>query len=184
MRMSAEFQIQEAVPAEAAELAALVNSAYRGDSSRLGWTTEADFLGGKRTDADDILSLIANPANRILVLREGASVAILACVLLEFFESEGKKGAYLGMLTVAPKLQDRGIGKHMMNECESRAQAWGAKSMVLGVIQLRESLMAWYERRGYKKTGLTKPFPYGNLRFGEPMRADLHFVFFEKSLIP
>jgi hypothetical protein len=50
------------------------------------------------------------------------------------------------------------------------------------VIQVRDTLIAWYERRGYSLTGETKPFPYGDDRFGRPLRNDLHFVVLEKTL--
>ncbi len=50
------------------------------------------------------------------------------------------------------------------------------------VVNVREVLIAWYLRRGYHKTGETNPFPYGDDRFGKPLRDDLNFVVLEKNL--
>ncbi len=177
-----QYIISEATAEEAEELSILVNSAYRGDSSREGWTTEADLLDGQRTDRSLLRHEIETPGRKILCLREAPGAAILGCVFLEFFAKDQRKGCYLGMLTVKPNLQTKGIGKHLMAAAEEASRQLGAEFVSLGVIQVRESLMAWYERRGYKKTGLTKPFPYGDLQFGSPRRDDLYFVFFEKRL--
>ena len=89
---------------------------------------------------------------------------------------------YLGMLTVAPAVQARGVGRVMLEAAEHRARQMGAQVIVMTVIFLRDSLISWYERRGYRKTGETKPFPYGDERFGLPHRPDLHFVVLEKAL--
>src|ERR1700722_19855749 len=127
-------QLIPAREADADEIARLVNSAYRGDSSRLGWTTEADFLDGQRTDPDSLRAEIRNPSQRILCWRESTTGPILGCVFLERFERSNRVGCYLGMLTVSPKLQNNGLGKHLMHGAESFARAWGADHMVLGVI--------------------------------------------------
>jgi ribosomal protein S18 acetylase RimI-like enzyme len=176
-----DFVVTRATNEDADELSALVNSAYRGESSKAGWTTEADLLGGQRTSAELLRGDLANAESRILCLREAPAGPILACVFLQR-QSDDSKACYLGLLTVKPNLQTRGMGKYLMQEAERYAQNWGAERMVLSVIQLRESLMAWYERRGYKKTGHSRPFPYGDLQFGHPKRDDLYFVIFEKSL--
>lgn len=180
----AAFFVRDATVADIDELSALVNSAYRGESSHLGWTTEADLLEGQRTDGEDLRRHIQDPEHVIMCVSEVENGPILACVLLELKARPEGKNSYLGMLTVKPSLQTKGIGKFLMGAAEDRARRFGARSMLLGVIQVRETLIAWYERRGYKKTGLTKPFPYGNLQFGKPKRDDLYFVFFEKSLNP
>lgn len=200
------YQIVPARPEDADELAVLVNSAYRGDSSRKGWTTEADLLDGQRTNANGLREEIERGDREgtrvILCLREVAGESdttslILACVSLERCASAGAgagaaSGAepgnlgvtcYLGMLTVMPPLQAGGIGRILLEGAENFArERWGARRMILGVIQLREELIAWYERRGYVRTGETKPFPYGNEAFGLPRRTDLHFAMFEKPL--
>lgn len=165
--------------ADANELSILVNSAYRGESSRAGWTTEADFLDGQRTDPDRILNDIRSPGRVILTLRETEKSPILGCVYLENLGSD----CYLGMLTVRPGLQTQGYGQMLMNAAEAQARSWRCKNMVLGVIQLRDSLIQWYERRGYQKTGETRPFPYHDPLCGLPKRNDLHFVMFRKPLL-
>jgi ribosomal protein S18 acetylase RimI-like enzyme len=161
-------------------VAALVNSAYRGDSSRAGWTTEADLLGGQRTDAQVLRAdLAARPAAVILTLREGRGGALAASVWLE---PQGPDVWYLGMLTVRPDLQARQVGRALLAEAERYAAAHGARRMRMGVITVRDTLLAWYERRGYARTGETLPFPYGDERFGIPLRDDLRFEVLEKSL--
>ncbi len=174
--------VRPATAQDAGELARLVNSAYRGESSRRGWTTEADFLAGQRTDPTMLADDISRSTTTILCLREVVVGPILACVSLELFSDERGSGCYLGMLTVNPTLQARGLGKVLMEKAEAFARSRGAARMKLGVIQLRQSLMEWYERRGYAKTGETGRFPYGDERWGLPLREDLHFVLFEKNL--
>jgi ribosomal protein S18 acetylase RimI-like enzyme len=176
--------ISEATTDDAEALSVLVNSAYRGESSRQGWTTEADFLGGQRTSAALLHQEISGQDRKILCLRTEPNGPILGCVFLQLETSRQPLRCYLGMLTVKPTLQARGWGKYLMASAESSAREWGAESVILGVIQLRESLIAWYERRGYKKSGETWPFPYGRLQFGAPKRDDLYFVILEKSLKP
>lgn len=176
--------ITEAPLSDLTEIARLVNSAYRGDSSRVGWASEADMIGGQRTDPDTLREeLTAGPERVILSLREVEGGPILACVLLEKVpEHDGRARCYLGMLTVEPTLQDRGLGRILLGHAEAYARDWGADRVVMTVIQLRDRLIAWYERRGYVKTGKTLPFPYGDDRFGIPNRDDLHFVVLEKPI--
>jgi GNAT superfamily N-acetyltransferase len=177
------FHLSPCSAKDVEELSRLVNSAYRGESSRAGWTTEADFLDGQRTDPDSLLKLLDSPGDRtILCWRKMPGGPILGCVLLERFQDKRGVGCYLGMLTVEPTLQAQGIGRRLIKSAEDFARSWGAKRMTLGVIHLRDTLIAWYERQGYTKTGETKPFPYGNEKAGIPRRADLHFMLFEKQL--
>jgi len=170
-------------PAETADLPAvadLVNSAYRGDSSRQGWTTEADYLDGQRTDADWLgRDLAADPQAVLLTMRDSADGPLLGCVWLE---PAGQEVWYLGMLTVRPDLQARQLGRSMLVEAEAEAARRGARRIQLTVVNVRDTLIAWYERRGYALTGETRPFPYGDNRFGDPRRKDLAFVVLEKAL--
>jgi len=155
----------------------LVNSAYRGDSSRAGWTTEADLLGGQRVDAERIAEII-NTQDTVILLheRDGAPVA---CVLLERTGDE----CYLGMLTVKPTMQGSGLGGQMLDAAERWAvDKWSTRSMQMTVIAQRVELISWYERRGYRRTGERKPFPYGDERFGLPRRPDLVFEVLTKVL--
>lgn len=179
------YTTRKATEADVSRIHELVNSAYRGESSKKGWTTEADIVGGQRIDAEKIRELLRHHDKAILCLVESSSqneCETVGTVCLERFEDEVGIGVYLGMLTVQPTSQNAGLGKFLMSESETFARAWGATRMILGVINVRSELMLWYQRRGYEKTGEIKPFPYGDIRFGEPKRPDLNFVMFSKSL--
>ncbi len=140
---------------DAAHVAALVNSAYRGGSSRAGWTTEADLLTGERISTDEMKALIATGGTIILLCFQDAD--LIGSVQLQKFDD----AAYLGMFVVQPKLQGAGIGKQFMQTAEELVQAkWGVKRMWMSVISVRHELIAYYERRGYQRTGHFKPFPY------------------------
>lgn len=167
-------------PATVADVPAivdLVTSAYRGDASRAGWTTEADFLEGTRIDPPVLQQQIL--AERSIVLLAELDGHLVACVHIT---DDGDAG-YLGMFSVRPTLQGGGIGKQVMSEAERTVQqAWGHPRMRMTVIDIREELIAFYERRGYRRTGITRPFPYGDARFGIPLRDDLRFEVLEKVL--
>jgi ribosomal protein S18 acetylase RimI-like enzyme len=161
-------------------IARLVNSAYRGDSSRLGWTTEADLLGGQRTDPETLRAeLDAHAGAVLLTLRDAPEGELLGSVWLDPRDADVW---YLGMLTVRPDLQARQLGRTLLTEAEAFAAARGARRMRMSVINVRETLIAWYERRGYVRTGDSVPFPYGDARFGLPQRDDLRFDVLEKPL--
>ena len=157
----------------------LVQRAYRGESARLGWTHEADLLDGQRTDAEALGSMLADPHQRVLVAEEDAR--LIGCVQV----SDQRDGtAYLGMLSVDPTLQARGLGKLLIGVAEGTAlEVFGARRMEMTVIEQRAELIAYYERRGYARTGETRPFPLDDPRFGLPRRRDLHFVVLAKSLV-
>jgi ribosomal protein S18 acetylase RimI-like enzyme len=158
-------------------IVALVESAYRGDSSRAGWTTEADLLDGQRTDAATVLATI-RADDRLVLLAVDANELLGCCELRRRPEA-----AYFGMFAVVPSLQGGGIGKVVLTEAERRVvEMWDAKRLEMTVLSQREDLIAWYERRGYRRTGGTEPFPYGDARFGLPRRDDLVFVVLEKDL--
>lgn len=167
-----------ATAVDADTIAALVNSAYRGDSSRAGWTTEADLLGGQRTDAGEISRLITDEDSMILLCRRDGE--IIGSVHLQH-EKTGT--TYMGMLVIKPVLQGQGLGRRFMDEAERFASTeWGALRMRMQVITLRRELIAYYERRGYRRTGETRPFPATDPRFGLPKVAGLEFEMLEKSL--
>jgi len=167
--------IEPATKEDAAELDVLVNSAYRGDSSRQGWTTEADLLDGTRTDAAAIAELTKQPGTTLLKYVEDGK--ILGCV--ELREEKGK--LYLGMLTVRPYLQGKGIGKQMLKAAEEEAKKKGITSIFMTVISVRKELIDWYVRHGYLETGEKKPFAFNDPRFGQP-KQQLEFVVLEKKL--
>jgi len=166
-----------ATPADVAAIVPLVESAYRGDVSRKGWTTEADLLDGQRTDPVGVAELITKPGSCMLLAeRDGA---LLACANLE---KRGDAG-YFGMFSVRPDLQGAGIGRATLAEAERIARDdWHCGEMHMTVISVRDELIAWYERRGYKRTGIYSPFPYGDARFGLPKRDDLRFELLMKPL--
>ncbi|WP_392970514.1 GNAT family N-acetyltransferase [Streptomyces sp. LN245] len=169
---------RDAVDSDVDALVALVESAYRGDSSRVGWTTEADILAGRRTDAEGVRAVVEAPDSRLLTVeRDGA---LVACCQLEHRGDH----AYFGMFAVSPALQGGGLGKVIIAEAERTVrEVWGATEMHMTVISVREELIAWYERRGYRRTGRMTPFPYGDERFGVPQRDDLRFELLVKPLV-
>ena len=158
-------------------IVALVETAYRGDASRRGWTTEADFLGGRRTGADDVIACLLRARSRIVLAERDST--LLACAHVADEDGAG----YFGMFSVRPELQGAGIGKQVLAECERIARdEWNLPAMRMTVIDIRDELIAFYERRGYRRTGILKPFPYGDARFGLPTRDDLRFEVLEKDL--
>lgn len=170
--------LRAATVADVPALVALVNSAYRGDSSRAGWTTEADMLGGQRIDAELLAETLATPGTVVLLDESGGTPIV--CVQLE---RTGDADCYLGMLTIQPTLQGGGLGRQLLDAAEHwAATCWGSRSVHMTVIVQRTELIAWYERRGYVRTGEFKPFPYGDERFGLPQRDDLEFEVLCKML--
>lgn len=158
-------------------IVALVESAYRGDASRAGWTTEADFLDGRRTGPDDVSACIQRPRSRVVLAERDGQLAACAHVA----EEDG--AGYFGMFAVNPNAQGGGIGKLLLAECERIARSdWALPTMRMTVIDIRDELIAFYQRRGYQRTGHYKPFPYGDARFGLPKRDDLRFELLEKPL--
>jgi ribosomal protein S18 acetylase RimI-like enzyme len=163
--------------ADVGAIVALVESAYRGDASKQGWTTEADMLDGQRTDPVSVAGLVDKPGS--LVLLAESEDGLLACAHVE---RQGEVG-YFGMFSVNPTLQGGGIGRAMLGEAERVAREdWNCREMQMTVISIRDELIAWYERRGYHRTGQYKPFPYGDERFGLPKRDDLRFELLVKPL--
>ena len=168
---------RRATVADVSAVVALVQSAYRGESSKAGWTTEADFLEGQRTDADDVRSCIDRDGSFVLLAERDGE--FLACAHVSH---EGTAG-YFGLFSVAPNQQGTGVGKATLSEAEKIVRdEWKLTAMRMTVIDIREELIAFYERRGYVRTGIKKPFPYGDERFGVPKRDDLRFEVLEKSL--
>ncbi|WP_329444764.1 GNAT family N-acetyltransferase [Streptomyces canus] len=178
METTAGLTFRDATDADVDTLVALVESAYRGDASRAGWTTEADILEGQRTDPEGVLAVIKSPDSRLLTVERDGQV--VACCQLEHRGTY----AYFGMFAVSPALQGGGLGKVIIAEAERIArETWGVTEMHMTVISVRNDLVAWYERRGYRRTGQMAPFPYGDERFGVPQRDDLQFELLVKPLV-
>ena len=175
--MTPKHTFRIATQADAPVIAELVESAYRGDTSRVGWTTEADFLHGRRTDVTEIEELITSENGRFVLFERDGLIGA-SC----YIERQDRT-CYFGMFSVHPPFQGTGIGRTVIEEAERIARdEWECDSVEMTVIDIRSELIAWYERRGYVRTGRTKPFPYGDERFGLPQRDDLRFEYLVKAL--
>jgi ribosomal protein S18 acetylase RimI-like enzyme len=174
--MTLTLSILKAETQDAGQIAALINSAYRGESSQQGWTTEADLLAGFRTDTEEILQLISSVDSMILLCK--AEAELVGSVHLQ--KQAGQ--VCLSMLAVSPPLQGRGIGKQLLEAAERAAkQIWAVNKSVMSVISCRNELIAFYERRGYRRTGVSKAFPV-NPELWMPKVADLRLEILEKAL--
>ncbi|MDE1175351.1 MAG: GNAT family N-acetyltransferase [Edaphobacter sp.] len=162
------------------EIVALINLAYRGRGDDAGWATENKYIEGERTTIGDLQKDLADrPQALFLMWRDESNDKLLGSVWLE----PAKQGAwYLGLLNVRPDLQRRQLGRRLLEAAEERARAEGAERIRISVVNVRDQLIAWYQRRGYVLTGERQPFPYGDERFGRPLREDLEFVFLEKPV--
>lgn len=156
----------------------LVNSAYRGETSRLGWTTEADLLAGQRTDEAKLREMMSGEGRQLILMSSAGTNTLIGCVFLEKRQST----AYLGMLTVDPTIQSQGYGRLLLEQAELWARKnWKSQKIEMTVITLRTELIAWYERRGYRVTDERRPFPMNDPRYGLPTRP-LEFAVLEKLL--
>ncbi len=154
----------------------LINSAFRGEFSKKGWTTEADLIaGGERIDAPTLQKMLENPNGTIKKYID-ENGRIIGCVYLEIQNKE----LYLGTLTVSPEIQARGIGKEMLKYAEEYAVEKNCSAIVMLVVSVRSELIDWYLRHGYYLTGETKPFPTEN-RFGTPTQ-NLEFAVLKKAI--
>jgi len=175
---SSGARLRRAADADVPALVRLVERAYRGEASRAGWTTEADLLGGQRTDGAEIAGLVAGPGTRILVAEQGGQ--LVGSVLLA---EEGAEAVYVGMLAVEPTRQGGGLGRQLLDAVEACVERERlGRRLRMTVIAQRPELIAWYVRRGYAVTGERRAFPYGEPRFGLPKRPDLYFEVLDKAL--
>ncbi|HEY2727929.1 MAG TPA: GNAT family N-acetyltransferase [Parafilimonas sp.] len=153
----------------------LVNSAYRDESSKQGWTTEAGILDGIRTDEASLKEMMLQSSSFILKYEEDNKIT--GCVYLR----KEKDKMYLGMLTVSPLIQNKGIGKILLSASEDEACKRNCNSIFMSVISIRTELINWYKKYGYYDTGIKKPFPENDPRFGIP-KTHLEFIILEKSI--
>lgn len=156
-------------------LTILINSAYRGETSKKGWTTEANLLEGKRTNEEELTETLLDPKNTILKFTDN-DIIIGSVLLIE----KGHQ-LYLGMLTVSPELQNSGIGKKLLAEAENHAKALGLSSIIMTVISVREELVAWYKRHGYVDTGEREAFPESEIHVTISEKP-LEFIYLEKKI--
>lgn len=171
------LRFRAAVAVDVGAIVALIQSAYRGDASRVGWTTEADLLEGQRTDTREVADLVAKCDARFLLAEHGG-LLVAVCYI-----EKQEVVCYFGMFSVRPDAQGNGVGHALLAEAERVGrEEWRCKAMKMTVIDLRAELIAWYERRGYHRTGEHRPFPYGDERFGIPKRDDLRFEWLVKKL--
>ncbi len=190
--MSTAIAFRYAQLSDISAIVQLVESAYRGDASRAGWTTEADFLEGQRIDAQSVQADIENPDSLIVLAfrstasstsTSGASTPAVAEIQACCHLQKKQIACYFGMFSVEPTQQGSGLGKLLIQEAERIAkQDWHCTHMEMTVIDIRVELIDFYLRRGYARTGKHLPFPYGDERFGIPLRDDLRFEILEKPL--
>jgi GNAT superfamily N-acetyltransferase len=172
--------LEPASEADYPEIIQLVNEAYRGTDRKVrSWNVETGILEGARTDASLLREEAAAPGADLLVHRDPEDGAIIGTVLLVPAEHGSW---YLGMFTIRPALQNRQLGRKLLSAAEDYVRARGGHSICMGVLNVRHALISWYERRGYTRSGKTQRFPYGDDRFGKPLRDDLEFVILEKPL--
>ncbi len=173
------IRLQPATEADHPAVIALTNRAYRQAEGQTDWKVE-DLVGGQRIDASLLAEDLAAPGAVLLIARDGAGEHVGHVRL----DAGPDGGWYLSMLTVRPDRQDGGLGRAVLEAAEAYARANGGRTMQMSVLHARDALIAWYGRRGYRPTGATKPFPYGDARFGTPTREGLYFVVLEKALQP
>ena len=171
------------IPATEADYPAIIdlaNLAYRGTGESASWNVETGIIEGQRL-TDSLLreDLARSPDAHLLTWRDQIGSPLLGCVWLE-----PKAGGawYLGLLAVQPQMQKQHLGRQLLTAAEIYAKEHGAHRIRMTVLSVRDALIAWYERRGYMLTGETQPYPYGDERFGTPLRDDLYFVMFEKLI--
>jgi len=169
---------RSATLADIARVVTLVDSAYRGEASRRNWANEAGLLDGRRTDQESVRALI-EASQSLIVLAERAG-EIIACAHIK----QRGELCNFGMFSVCPWLQGAGVGGAVLSECERFArESWGCRAIEMTVIRQRDDLLAWYERRDYRRTGEARPFPYGDEHL-RPRRRDLEFLVLKKPLRP
>jgi ribosomal protein S18 acetylase RimI-like enzyme len=157
----------------------LMNRAYR-DAGSAGWSTQEPYLSGDRITEDGLRAdLIAKPEASLLKWGDPEGGPLLGCVWIEPLDDNVW---YLGSLATDPALQNSGLGRTLLSAAEQWVRERGGKRIRMNVVNVRDALIAWYVRRGYAKTGETEPFPYGDDRFGAPLRDDLSFLVLEKDL--
>jgi len=160
------------------DIVAIMNAAFRGSEFGRGWSMDVDYIAGERTNESLLREEIAKGAVYLLAKRDGTPV-LQGCVSLQ---ASSPERWYLGSLTVNPALQNTGFGRTLLGAAEDYAALHGAQTIEMTVVNVRHALISWYERRGYRRTGETRPFPYGDDRYGTPKRSDLEFVVLERQL--
>lgn len=147
--------IRPAIVADLPRLHPVIERAYRGEDARAGWTHETDLLDGQRTDMATLAAIFDDPATRLLIALNGETP--IGCVQVS---DHGGGTAYLGLLCIEPRLQAAGLGRRLIAAAEDTARAtFAARRIEMTVIENRAELIAYYERRGYARTGERRDFP-------------------------
>lgn len=171
-----------ATAADVPALHALIESAFRGESAKRGWSHEADLLGGQRTDVAALTEIVGDTKQSLIVCEDDAGAVIACTYVADKGVREGARIFYLGMLTVRPDLQAGGLGRALLWAAEEHARGFDADVMEITVIKSRQELIDWYIRRGYALTAREEPFPFDDERFGLPKTRNLVFVVMAKAL--
>jgi ribosomal protein S18 acetylase RimI-like enzyme len=175
--------LTRATEADYAEVIEIANLAYRGSGDTASWTTEAGYIEGQRLNAPSLKqSLSEKPDARLFLWRDEVDLADGALLGTVWLEPQKHSVWYLGLLTVRPDMQNRQLGRSLLEAAEKFAKERGGVCIRMTVVNVRDTLIAWYQRRGYTLTGESEPFPYGDERFGKPLRDDLAFVVLEKDI--
>ena len=174
--MTTKYMVRNGTLADVPDIVRLLNSAYRGESSRLGWTTEADLIGGNvRTNEEDVSSVMNKPGSVFLLLITSPQ-SVVGCVNLQRLDDS----VYLGMFAVAPASQGGGLGRKLMDEAEAWALSNGRSKLRMWVISVRSELIGWYERMGFRDTGERKEFKEDGI--SGPHLRPLDFMVLEKEI--
>lgn len=158
-----------AVASDADAIVALIEAAYRSPATAGEWDSESHLLTGPRTSHEEIARLIADPDSRFLLAEIDNRIA--GCCLVQRraatdcmtadVSDRAPAGAYFGMFAIDPHIRTSGLGKALIAEAEREVvQLWRSPEMVMTVINVRDRLIEWYQRRGYALTGNRLPFPF------------------------
>lgn len=177
--MATALSFRVATPADAAVIAKFVKASYRGESSRAGWTTEADLVADDRIDADGVVGKIKTAGCSILLAHDAEGKLAACCEVAKRDDTL----AYFGLFAVDPLRQAGGIGRQVLAEAERYCRdEFAVARLEMWVIWTRDELIAWYLRRGYIMSDQTVPFPYAHLINGKALRDDLYFKVLFKDL--
>lgn len=168
---SLKFRLERAQPSQSDAICDLVNLTYRGNA---GWTRETHIVQGNRTNRNEIALAMTNPDAHFFVVNKNQQLASCIYVVKE------ENSAYIGFFSVHPGLQGKGIGKHVLQQAEAFAvTTMGVMKFVMFVVSQRPELIAFYERRGYVRTGRVETYPL-HLGIGVPKVSGLTIEYLEK----
>ena len=169
------LNIRKASLDDLAAIVDLVNIAYRSKEIQ-GWTSESDIVVGDRIDHEQLKQLI-HMKNSFIFLDLNVDKSIIGTVHLQVEQGVG----YIGLLTTHPKIQNRGIGKILLQYAEDYCfKNYGINSFEISVLSTRVELIDFYERRGYRFTGQVDSYPIEK-KVGTPL-MDIQILYFKKII--